>query len=286
MRQSILTFFLFVASLGRCDSALNNKAAIDAKTETNFIFFGDWGTGAKDQKDVAAGMKKFCQATPCEFAAILGDNFYPSGVKSVDDPQWKTKFLNVYESLGLVFHVSLGNHDYGLNPDAQIDFTAKSKLWKMDSRYFTFTKGIAEFFVIDTNQFNLTQQNWLKEKLAASTASWKIVYGHHPIYSYGMHGNSGELIRDLLPLIKDKADFYLAGHDHDMQVLTGVEKLNLVVAGAASMVRPVKKGDRTLFSAEKLGFSHLQLKSNGAVLKMLDKEGKVLFTKEYAHPGL
>jgi hypothetical protein len=57
-------------------------------------------------------MVAFCGSTPCDFVLLLGDNFYPSGVKSVTDSQWKTAFVTPYEALGLTFYPTLGNHDY------------------------------------------------------------------------------------------------------------------------------------------------------------------------------
>ena len=46
---------------------------------------------------------------------LLGDNIYDSGVTSVTDPQWQTKFEIPYMGVNLPFYVVLGNHDYGGN---------------------------------------------------------------------------------------------------------------------------------------------------------------------------
>jgi len=60
------------------------------------------------------------------FVLGLGDNFYDDGVDSVDDPKWKSFWVDsylTYESLRVPWKAVLGNHDYDGNPDAQIDFT-------------------------------------------------------------------------------------------------------------------------------------------------------------------
>jgi tartrate-resistant acid phosphatase type 5 len=46
--------------------------------------------------DLAAKMAPVLAAEKMEFLLALGDNFYESGVKSVDDKQWKTTFEDVY----------------------------------------------------------------------------------------------------------------------------------------------------------------------------------------------
>lgn len=42
----------------------------------------------------------------------------------------------------------------------------------------------------------------LEKNLNQSTAKWKIVLGHHPVYSYGEHGNTAELIEGLKPILE------------------------------------------------------------------------------------
>lgn len=59
---------------------------------------------------------------------------------------------------------------------------------------------------------------------------WKIVYGHHPIYSEGAHEDNNTKIEQLPPLLRDRAHIYLAGHDHDMQHLKPEGQLHFFVA--------------------------------------------------------
>jgi tartrate-resistant acid phosphatase type 5 len=242
-----------------------------------FVFFGDWGTGDEDQASVAQGIKTYCQSHSCEFALSVGDNFYDSGVSSTDDPQWKTKFHDMYDSLHLPFYVALGNHDVLGNTQAQIDYSSRSAQWIMPSRYYTFSRGIADFFVLDTNKFDSEQVRWLKDKLQRSKATWKIVYGHHPIYSYGKSGDTPELVKNLLPLVKEEADLYLSGHDHNQQVLQDQDGFMYVIAGAGARTSKVKAGSMTLFARRELGFSHLKLDETAGHLAMLNGSGETLY---------
>ena len=61
-----------------------------------------------------------------------------------------------------------------------------------------------------------TQAAWLQSRLAESTATWKIVYMHHPPYSSGYHG-SIEWMR--WPFEEWGASAVLAGHDHTYERL-------------------------------------------------------------------
>ncbi len=239
------------------------------------IWFGDWGQGTRDQKEVAAGIGSYCKTDGCAFAMTVGDNFYPSGVSSTSDSQWKTKFHDVYDFLGLRFYASLGNHDHYGNPDAQVAYSRVDSRWMMPAAYYEFTFGDAHYFAIDTEKFTSAQAVWLKTKLDSSKSTWKIVYGHHPIYSSGKHGNTKSLIRDLLPILRNRADMYLAGHDHHKEAIRAESGVNFFISGAAAENRGVQKGKNTVYASSTLGFSHLLVQGANARIRFLDKTGKV-----------
>ena len=111
-------------------------------------------------------------------------------------------------SLGVPWYAILGNHDYKGLPQAQLDYAKTHPNWKMPARYFSVVEPIAdnqkaEFFFIDTSPFvdeyrkkpdmrdeiisqdASAQVRWLDHALSDSTAAWKIVIGHHPIFSGG-----------------------------------------------------------------------------------------------------
>jgi len=110
------------------------------------------------------------------------------------------------------------------------------------------------------------QLDWLKRELEASDSRWKVVYGHHPIYSHGYHGDNPTLIRELLPVLKGRANVYLTGHDHDMQHLKPEGDLHFFIAGCGGKRRKIRPGPRSLFAKSALGFSVLE--ANESSLKM------------------
>lgn len=93
------------------------------------------------------------------------------------------------------------------------------------------------------------QLQWLKQGLANSSAKWKIVYGHHILWSIGgTKYSEGHVLRKLImPTLCQYADAYVAGHEHDLEMLTddcslyakgkNTEPLPLIISGAASKMR-------------------------------------------------
>ena len=149
------------------------------------LAFGDFGNGSPAQRQLAGVMANYHKAAPFDFGVTLGDNFYSIGMESPDDPRWKTQWEQLYSPLGILFYTSLGNHDWGQSdsPAAEILYTAKSQSWRMPAPYYTYTAGPVQFFALDTNELSDRQLMWLKDGLMQSTAKWKVVYGHHHIYS-------------------------------------------------------------------------------------------------------
>lgn len=254
-------------------------------SSTNILLFGDSGTGSQDQYRVGQAIESFCKSERCDFSILLGDNFYNFGVSSPTDQQWQNKFEKPYAGVNVEFRASLGNHDHLGNIQAQIDYSSRSSKWKMPARYYSFTDTDSDFFVIDSDDYDTEQNKWLESKLAASKARWKIVYGHHPVYSYGEHGDTSTLIKNMLPILKKyKVDFYIAGHDHDKQV---IERDGMVfpISGASSQLRKTKSGPYTKFALSTLGFAHLILEGDQAILRYMDSSNRVEFQKVYNKPG-
>jgi hypothetical protein len=91
---------------------------------------------------------------------------------------------------------------------------------------------------------------WLGRSLASSTARWKLVFGHHALWSGGgtKYEKARSLRRLLMPILCRHADAYFAGDDHMLEVYTDDCKavagapaapLPLMVSGAAGKYRPL-----------------------------------------------
>ncbi|KAG2438465.1 hypothetical protein HXX76_005018 [Chlamydomonas incerta] len=87
-----------------------------SKADVVFFVVGDWGRdGNENQRRTARLMADVAACMPPAFVISTGDNFYPSGIRSVDDVQFDQSFRNVYTSpeLQVPWYVVMGNHDYG-----------------------------------------------------------------------------------------------------------------------------------------------------------------------------
>jgi hypothetical protein len=259
-----------------------------AEQPVRLLAMGDFGYGAPEnrllagdgQKQNAAAMVKYNQQMPHDFAITLGDNFYPDGMLSPTDPRWRTLWEELYSPLGIPFYATLGNHDWHAadSPAAEILYSGQSRIWRMPSPYYTFTAGFAQFFALDTNDFSEAQAMWLDGELARSQARWKIVYGHHPIYSAGQHGDTKQLIERLLPLLKDRADIYLAGHDHDLQHLKPEGRLHFFISGGGGAgLRKIESGPRSIFAVSAHAFTSLEAGADKVKVRFIGTDLKTLY---------
>jgi tartrate-resistant acid phosphatase type 5 len=254
-------------------------AAAPAGWPVRILAFGDFGDGSASQKQVAASMLSYHTRQRFDFAITLGDNFYSTGMASPEDERWKTWWSDLYDPLRIPFYATLGNHDWGQpnSPAAEIVFSQRSPSWRMPATYYTFTAGDAQFFALDTDVISEKQLLWLKDALHASKARWKIVYGHHPIYSEGAHEDNNTKIEQLLPLLRDRAHIYLAGHDHDMQHLKPEGQLHFFVAGSGGKLRPIQPGPRSLFAKSANGFAVLEVQRESVSVAFVDVAGQELY---------
>lgn len=268
-----------------------------------FLAVGDVGTGGYGQHQVAEAMGNKAARDSVSFVVLLGDNFYESGVSSVMDEQWRTKFDSVYtaSSLQIPFYAVLGNHDHKGNPEAQVEYTKFSSRWQMPARYYTFVQNVddstdVQFFCIDSHPLAylspsdiakgrdsasyMPQLRWLEQELSSSSARWKIVLGHHTIYSNGYHGDNPVLATLLEPLFeKCGVDFYLCGHDHDLQLLKPVKGVNYIISGGGGKHRSVEWRDNTIYAAANLGFTSFWVSRDVTTVEFLSKAGRV----DYVH---
>lgn len=257
------------------------KFSLKAEDQTiRVLAFGDFGTGSASQKKTAAAMLEFHRKTPFDFGITLGDNFYNVGMTSTSDGRWKTWWEDMYSGLGVKFYATLGNHDWGHpdSPASEILYSEKSSSWKMPAPYYTFTAGSVQFFALDTNDISEAQLMWLKEELEKSRAHWKIVYGHHPIYSDGDHGDSIGLKARLLPLLKDRVDMYLVGHDHVVNHIKPENGIHFFVSGGAGAVLyKIKPKERTLFAQSVNAFAVIDADSKAMKFRFIDADNKPIY---------
>lgn len=253
------------------------------------LAFGDFGAGdggentlpGAPQQQVAAAMRKLQQQQPCDFGLTFGDNFYPVGMRSPTEARWRKFWDELYDPLGVEIYATLGNHDWGSadSPAAELLYARQSQSWRMPAPYYTFTAGPVQFFALDTNEVSEAQLHWLNDALANSHARWKLVYGHHPIYSAGQHGNGNALIVRLLPVLNGRADAFFAGHEHDQQHLKPEGGVHFFISGGGGAgIRPITPNpERSLFAQSAYGFITLEANADRLTVKYLGTSLETLY---------
>ncbi|KAL2652113.1 hypothetical protein R1flu_020241 [Riccia fluitans] len=257
-----------------------------------FLSVGDYGTGSVEQRAVGNQMAEAAEKHGAEFVLTVGDNFYPRGIKDLNDPLIKSNFEDIYveKSLQIPWYITLGDHDHRESVAAQIAYSNVSKRWQLPSPYYIMNiplSGIHTLDIIVTdsvglegllvkenetrrfeNDYDMTyagleagrrQFEWLTEVLANSKADWRIVVGHRPLQSCADRKRFPveERLRDLLlPLfVEYGVHVYMHGHDHVGQHLLdkGVVYVGNGVGGFG--VHPARATNNTVwFRNDYMGF--------------------------------
>jgi len=245
---------------------------------------GDWGDSNRD-----VNIQNYLQKSNVDEFYLLGDNFYPDGIQSLDDSQWELKFKSLFPTHKKKY-ACLGNHDYLGNVFSQIEKTFQSNNYNWNLPYFYYDiidkENSIHTFFIDTQLFapeittmlllacNISsekqqeyfglvyhlqekQYQWLEEKLKYSSSKWKIICGHYPIYSNGPHIISKEFQKKMEPLLqKYKVDFYCCGHEHNSQIIYKENTYFIISGGifSSNSYTIEKISEPTLFSSVSQGF--------------------------------
>jgi len=237
------------------------------------------------------------------FFLVTGDNFYEDGVKDIYDTQWKESYTDIYKELttNYPWYVSLGNHDYRLNPQAEIDYHNVNKKWNMPGRYYTTVVKTKDgqkvrLICIDTSpwyteyysnavmagvktQDTSAQRQWIETTLANAKEPWKIVFGHHPVYSAAKRGGTPELMKMLKPLLdKYKVQAYICGHDHNLQHNHPRDSyVDYFISGGGSEVKDNADFNKANFAASIAGFADFSIKGDSLLMNFIDKSGAVIY---------
>ncbi|WP_228020024.1 metallophosphoesterase [Sphaerospermopsis sp. LEGE 08334] len=219
-----------------------------------FVSVADTGTGAKGQYTVARAMNFYHQKNPYDLVILAGDNIYNNG----EIEKIGVVFERPYQPLlkkGVKFYACLGNHDIRTdNGFAQVNYPG----FNMKGRYYTFIRDNVQFFGLDTNG-NADWKNqliWLEKELSLSKATWKIVFGHHPIYASGVYGSNPNFIKVFTPLFqKYGVQLYINGHEHHYERTRSINGTTYLICGAGAGNRPVGRSEWTEYSTSNLSFA-------------------------------
>lgn len=211
----ILALALLAALLGAAQ-----PVASQGNDRVVFAVIGDYGLAGPDAQAVATLVKGWQP----DFVVTLGDNDYssnPHGALDANVGQYYHSFIAPYQGKYGAgadvnrFFPTLGNHDWDkADGKPYLDFFTLPG----NERYYDVTWGPVRVFALNSDPrepdgvtADSTQGQWLKARLAASTACWNLVLAHHPPFSSGIHGSN---LWMQWPFAEWGADAALGGHDH------------------------------------------------------------------------
>ncbi|MEH1923081.1 metallophosphoesterase family protein [Nostoc sp.] len=239
-----------------------------------FVSVADTGTGAKGQYAVARAMNAYHKQNPYDLVVLAGDNIYNNGeIEKINEV-----FERPYQPLlkqGVKFQACLGNHDIRTaNGDLQVKYVG----FNMKGRYYTFRRGTVQFFALDTNGNAdwKNQLSWLEKELSISNAPWKVVFGHHPIYSSGQYGSNPDFIKTFTPLFqKYGVQLYINGHEHNYERTRAINGTTYLVCGAGAGNRPVGRSEWTGYSTSDLSFASYEVYKDRIEISAIATDNRV-----------
>ncbi len=241
-----------------------------------FLALADTGSGNANQRAVGERMAERHRLNPVDLVLLGGDNIYPDGNLIEVERTFQQPYRELLAA-GVPFHAVLGNHDIRTeNGDPQLRY----RPFGMAGRWYSLRRGPVAFFLIDTNANARWQHQmpWLKNALAASDAPWKVVVGHHPLYSAGLYGDDPVAIARLTPLFeRHGVQLYINGHEHNYErtrVIRGTTYLT--VGGGGAWLRPVVANARSARAASTYSFAEITIQDERLQLHAWDSRGSRL----------
>ncbi len=246
----------------------------ESKTSLRFLAVADTGSGDANQRALGEQMALVHRRQPVDLVVLGGDNIYPSGNLAMVEATFRQPYAELLQA-GVPFHAVLGNHDIRTaNGSPQVAYPP----FGMKGRFYTLRRGPVEFFMLDTNGNADWQRqiSWLRTVLARSRAAWKVVVGHHPIYSSGFYGNDPHLGAKLSALMRRHGVvLYINGHDHNYERSKPIDGITyLVVGGGGASLRPVISTPQSAKTAMAFSFAEIEASPQELKLWAWDKQGR------------
>jgi 3',5'-cyclic AMP phosphodiesterase CpdA len=171
----------------------------------------------------------------------------------------------------------------------------------MPARNYTFVQKVdsatsIRFIMIDTSPFvffyhkdpkyhEVNKQNpantvaFVDSVLSQSHETWKVVIGHHPVYSSDLnHGSTYGLVEQIAPLLrKYRVDFYLSGHVHKFEHIQR-DGVDYMVTSTGVKPRWSNPWFFTRYVKKSLGFTIVNVSAHDFSFYFINEKGETLYS--------
>ena len=248
---------------------------------------------------VGAGLASEDRRLPASALLLLGDNFYPKGLQGGElVPRVRENLVRPYcHFLGLdgvrssevadacdeplsmrhplPIHAVLGNHDHladespGLQRHVVPELVPAFRVPPYWTHEVHFEPGVSVILIDSQKIFHRASEraHFLTEALRASKGPWRIVVAHHPPL-VDDQSEDAAWVRAAAPEIHRAVaeagvpvHLWLAGHEHNLQLIDGWEggPSLVAIAGAGSEPRKVRDLEGVRFAESTPGFARVDL---------------------------
>jgi hypothetical protein len=194
---------------------------------------GDSGTGDSTQARVRDAALTEASTRPFDLFVHVGDMAYNVGSTTEFTDRFFAPYAEVLRNTPV--YPAIGNHE-GSSSDSASETGPyyEAYVTPRDGRagglasgteaYYAYDWGDVHFVVLDSHESPRTPDGamlrWLDADLASTSATWIVVYFHHPPYTDGSHDSDTEsqlvqMRENALPILEAHGvDLVLAGHSH------------------------------------------------------------------------
>jgi tartrate-resistant acid phosphatase type 5 len=279
MNKNLVIYILIFSSWAMPIHSYNNINQLD--NEIDFISLGDWGGASlggyhlTNTQNTALSIYNHMNKYNSKFILNSGDNFYYCGIENISDPQISKDYTSIFGQINLTWYNTLGNHDYGFEPNAQLQLNTIISNWVLDDRYYHRKLNInnisINIIVLDTNPcINDYRENdrskWdpcnyefptcgpepgvckFHDNILTQNCSTQLQWFENILNNIsdnewtivvGHHPASEINTCDFQSLLSTKkVHLYINGHVHSLQQYSVDGQEKYITTGAASMVMP------------------------------------------------
>ena len=300
---------------------ITNFLLINSKVA--FLSVGDWGGASlggyhyKNAEDTSNAMLTFQGQYDAKFVINTGDNFYYCGIENLTDPLISSDFNDIFGKFNITWYSSLVNHDYGFNPEIQLQLNNVIPNWILDNRYYSkrvvFNDTIINIIVLDTSpcvsdyrsndrskwdpcglEFptcgpekgvcafhdNIISQN-CTEQLIWFNNTINDIRQNEWIIVVGHHRADQIDVEDFNSILEsDKIHLYINGHVHALQHYKIREKSKYITTGAGSMViiyNQINMFSSDIWAHQDTGFTLHVINDTELETYFINKNGKIIY---------
>jgi hypothetical protein len=167
-----------------------------------------------------------------------------------------------------------------------------SDKWTMPAAYYDVElgAGLLHLFALDSQDTGQTQLSDMQQRVAASTAKWKLTFAHHPRFTSGDHQADNALLASITKItgppgmfalfegVYCGSDMFMTGHDHNREFIDKGQDskcpntyFSISGAGAKTRSSAYPKVSHSLYYDESIeGFAYMEFTATSFTFAFYD----------------